>query len=120
MNIMRNVTEGISVSELAISTAWRQTGKSLYYSSNLCKEIGLPLNIPQKPKYEFSRAKWYEAKLPKDGQGAHNWCIENFGPEPKYPDAWSRWTNRWTNNYNSTFRFRDQKDYNWFILRWGA
>jgi hypothetical protein len=67
-----------------------------------------------KPTYKFSRAKWYEAKLPKDGQGAFNWCIEQFGPEPKHPDAWSRWYF----NVNRTFRFRDSKDYEWFMLRW--
>jgi hypothetical protein len=65
-------------------------------------------------QYKFSRAKWYEATLPKDGQAAFAWCVEMFGAEPKNPDAWSRWYL----NVNRTFRFRDSKDYEWFMLRW--
>jgi len=99
------------------------------YQSNLCQEITMTAQaqlctlgvyyapyLPNimKPTYKFSRAKWYEAKLPKDGQGAFNWCIEQFGPEPKHPDAWSRWYF----NVNRTFRFRDSKDYEWCMLRW--
>jgi hypothetical protein len=82
------------------------------YYSNLCKEIVLPMK--PEPKYKFSRAKWYEAKLPGDGQAAFAWCTEQFGPEPYYPDAWSRWYF----NVDRTFRFRDAKDYEWFLLRW--
>ena len=81
--------------------------------TNLCKEIILPM-FPSKSKYQFSRARWYEAKLPRDRQGAFNWCVKNFGPEPKYPDAWSRWYF----NVERTFRFRDEKDYVFFMLRW--
>ena len=109
------------------------------YSTNLCQEIFLPgqqlsqctlgltatyyyskthaaLNRLPVNKYKFSRAYWYEAKLPRDGQGAFNWCVENFGAEPKNPDAWSRWYL----NVERRFRFRDEKDYQWFVLRWGA
>jgi hypothetical protein len=66
------------------------------------------------PKYKFSRAKWYEAKLPRDGQAAFNWCVKQFGPEPTITDAWTRWYF----NVDRTFRFRDEKDYVMFILRW--
>jgi hypothetical protein len=105
------------------------------YSTNLCQEIVLtkprPVTLTElsfdfnysfwdKPKkvkqYKFSRAKWYEAKLPRDRQGAYSWCMENFGAEPSYPDAWSRWYL----NVDKTFRFRDAKDYEWFLLRWGT
>ncbi len=85
--------------------------KSLYYS-NPCNEILLPMKPA--PKYKFSRAKWYEAKVPRDGQAAFNWCVKQFGPEPTNTDAWSRWYF----NVNRTFRFRDEKDYVMFILRW--
>ena len=102
------------------------------YANNLCQEIvltkprpvtltGLSFDFSYWPElkkenqYKFSRAKWYEAKLPKDGQGAYNWCMETFGAEPKNPDAWSRWYF----NVNRTFRFRDEQDYMWFVLRWG-
>jgi hypothetical protein len=136
MNIIQNTTEGIlpfqqalwdrlsqggfKREEMTIFSAGRQTGKSMYmnlfktryYSTNLCKEIVLPMK--PKSKYQFSRAKWYEAKLPGDGQAAFAWCTEQFGPEPYYSDAWSRWYF----NVDRTFRFRDAKDYEWFLLRW--
>ena len=95
---------------------------------NLCKEIVLTLDqqciigypkttIALKklmPKYQFSRAKWYEAKLPRDQQAAFAWCVKQFGPEPKNTDAWTRWYF----NVDRTFRFRDAKDYEWFLMRW--
>jgi hypothetical protein len=144
MNIIRNTTEGIyplqpfqqalwdqlsqggfKQGQMTLYASVRQTGKSylnalygstgiksLYYS-NLCKEIVLPMK--PKPKYKFSRAKWYEATLPGDRQAVFAWCTEQFGPEPYHPDAWSRWYF----NVNRTFRFRDAKDYEWFLLRWG-
>jgi hypothetical protein len=70
------------------------------------------------PKYQFSRAKWYEARLPRNEQthAAYSWCVKQFGPEPKNTDAWSRWYF----NVDRIFRFRDEKDYHWFILRWGV
>ena len=118
--MLMNVTSGIAPGQMMLYTSVRRTGKSMlnqYYgklwSINLCNEILLPMKPEQ--KYKFSRAKWYEAKLPRDRQGAFNWCVKNFGPEPKNPDAWSRWYF----NVERTFRFSDSKDYEWFILRWG-
>lgn len=95
--------------------------------TNLCKEIVFEgayyaPYIPKfmtKQKYKFSRAKWYVADLFNKGyrmDEVREWCVEQFGPQDHNPDAWTRWTN----SMNSTFRFRDQKDYNWFVLRWGA
>ena len=119
--MLMNVTGGIAPGQMLLYASARRTGKSTLnqyygtpYTNNLCKEIFLPMK--PEPKYKFSRAKWYEAKLPRDGQGAFNWCVKNFGPEPKNPDAWSRWYF----NVERTFRFRDAKDYEWFVLRWGA
>jgi hypothetical protein len=132
---MKNTTEGIlpfqqalyqkvmaggfKHGELLVLAAGRQTGKSTlnqYYgklfNNNPCKEIFLPMKPA--PKYKFSRSKWYEAKLPRDGQGAFNWCVKQFGPEPTNPDAWSRWYF----NVERKFRFRDEKDYVFFMLRW--
>jgi hypothetical protein len=71
------------------------------------------------PKYKFSRAKWYEADLwnsHHDLSEVRAWCSEHFGPQDRDPNAWSRWINY----MNSTFKFRDERDYNWFVLRWGA
>jgi len=68
-------------------------------------------------KQKFSRAKWYEADLWNSGykmDEVREWCVSQYGPQDYSPNAWSRWTN----HYNSTFRFRDEKDYHWFVLRW--
>ena len=68
-------------------------------------------------KYKFSRANWYVGDLFDTGHDMNQvrqWCTEQFGPTDKLPNAWSRWTN----NMNSLFRFRDQADYVWFLLRW--
>lgn len=93
---------------------------------NLCQEIVLPMSAnfnystlssikwKTEPKYKFSRSKWYEAKLHKNVSDALDWCEQQFGKEPNHPDAWSRWYF----NVNRAFRFRDEKDYAWFMLRW--
>jgi hypothetical protein len=77
------------------------------------------LRFPQKPppKYQFSRNNWYIATF----EGftfieVHSWCIDQFGP-PGRPDAWSRWQSENT-LYMDGFRFRDEKDYAWFVLKW--
>ena len=127
MNIMKNSTEGINPFQQDIwdrlliggfNSIDRQLGKSqlnYYYGKNLCKEILLPMKPA--PKYKFSRAKWYIADLWNSDhkmKEVREWCVCQFGPQDRNPDAWSRWTN----NSNSLFRFRDEKDYIWFCLRW--
>ena len=97
--------------------------------TNLCNEILLPspsnwatpitltLKWAPSPKYKFSRAKWYVAEFNiADYTDVVHWCTEHFGPHPMYPDAWSRWEHR----YENKIHFRDEKDYNWFVLRWSA
>ena len=143
MGILKDVTEGISPQlfggfkrgEMAVISAGRQTGKSIYYN-NLCKEIVLSnsidmtvlesMLIPGYPKtsnalkklmptYKFSRANWYVAEY--DWRYQHEvlaWCSQQFGPHPARPDAWSRWYNK----YSEKIHFRDEKDYVWFMLRW--
>ena len=102
--------------QMSLYSAVQQTGKSTFlksaYYNNLCNEILLPMKPA--PKYKFSRAKWYEAKVPRDQQAAFAWCVKQFGPEPTNTDAWTRWYF----NVDRTFRFRDAKDYEWFLLRW--
>ena len=78
-----------------------------------------PMKITFMPqsKYKFSRANWHVADF--DTQyyfEVEEWCKEQFGPHPKYPDAWSRWVH----TYEDQIHFRDQKDYHWFVLRWGG
>lgn len=69
-----------------------------------------------KPKYKFSRAKWYVAEYDWVHYGeVIAWCAEQFGPHPRQHDAWSRWWDR----YEGKVFFRDQEDYMMFKLRWG-
>ena len=69
-----------------------------------------------KSKYQFSRA-WFVADFdPTYYFEVEEWCKKQFGPHPKYPDAWSRWVH----TYEDQIHFRDAKDYHWFMLRWGA
>ena len=76
------------------------------------KTLGTP-----RSKYKFSRARWYEADHRYDDYNdVIAWCTEQFGPRPRYPDAWTRWCDI----HIDRIRFRDEKDYQWFILRWGA
>ena len=99
---------------------------------NLCKGV---VSIPDYPKttaafkrlpmikYQFSRAKWYTVQL--NGMATWKqsdeynqiieWCTKHFGPHPASYDAWSRW-------YVGLgyINFRDAKDYEWYVLRWGA
>lgn len=94
--------------------------------TNMCKEImliekeimlSMNFKFSTQSKYKFSRANWHVADF--DTQyyfEVEEWCKEQFGPHPKYPDAWSRWVH----TYEDQIHFRDEKDYNWFVLRWGA
>jgi hypothetical protein len=106
------------------------------YANNLCQEIvlthsrpvtltGLSFNFhyyyfrdePKKENpYKFSRAKWYVAEFDWVHTGeVMEWCVKQFGPHPRNPDAWSRYI-----IYDEKIHFRDEKDYAWFVLRWGA
>ena len=113
---------GFKQGQMTLYSAGRQTGKSMYmnllktryYGTNLCKEIVLPMKPA--PKYKFSRANWFVAEYNwVHHDEVHEWCYHQFGPHPKNPDAWSRWYN----NYSEKIHFRDSKDYEWFLLRWG-
>ena len=94
--------------------------------ANLCKEImfdipGYPKTSASlkrlMPKYQFSRAKWYQADFNSyEYAEVKEWCTQQFGPRPRVADAWTRWYD----NYGDRIFFRDEKDYNWFVLRWGA
>jgi hypothetical protein len=117
---------GFKQGQIALHSAGRQTGKSMYmnllktryYGTNLCKEIVLP--IKPVSKYKFSRSKWYEADYNlKDYNEVMDWCDEHFGPHPAQPDAWSRWIDKGSWSGPGKVHFRDAKDYEWFLLRWG-
>jgi hypothetical protein len=119
--LLDKVSQGFKAGQMIIYSGGRQTGKStlnqyygkLWSNNNLCKEIFLPMK--PEPKYKFSRAKWYVVDYNwRDYDAVREWCTQQFGPHPKNPDAWSRW---W-HSYADTIRFRDEKDYQWFLLRW--
>jgi hypothetical protein len=149
MKILKDVTEGIDPfpflsyqqalwdrlnqggfkqGQMPLYSAVQQTGKSTFlksaYYKNLCEEIMLPgypiTSVSLKklmPKYQFSRANWYVADFDWVHHGeVLEWCKQQFGPHPQHPDAWSRWYNK----YSEKIHFRDAKDYEWFLLRWGT
>jgi hypothetical protein len=87
-------------------------------TDNLCKEILISdfYGAPEAPKskYKFSR-EWLVAEFDyRKYDEVRMWCREYFGPEPRYPDAWTRWEHR----YENKIHFRDQADYILFVLRW--
>ena len=68
-----------------------------------------------KPKYQFSRTKWYEANLPwQQSKEVIAWCTAQFGQRPAERDAWTRWYHSM-----SILHFRDHDDYMLFVLTWG-
>jgi len=46
-----------------------------------------------------------------------SWCVESFGPTPE-DGVWTP-KMRWYEN-NSAFWFRNQKDRDWFVMRWSC
>ena len=71
-----------------------------------------------KPEWEVDRNGWYN----QEWQDMLTWCIETFGPcksliwgENPIPEPMERW---YANN--SKFWFRDQRDRDWFTLRWSS
>lgn len=127
MDILTKLSSGIHSGPLDVFSVGRQTGKSYYnmkvlknriYGTNLCQEIMMPME--PKPKYQFSRAKWYTAdigtgvwKLSREYNEMIAWCNDTFGAHPKRPDAWSRW---WVGI--GYIRFRDEQDLVMYQLRW--
>jgi hypothetical protein len=76
-----------------------------------------PMQITFAPqsKYKFSR-KWYQATYDDCYYDeVRAWCTEQFGPQPKVADAWTRWHHK----YHNIVFFRDKEDYIMFKLRWG-
>ena len=71
------------------------------------------------PVWEPSRVGWYN----QEWQDMVQWCIETFGSTS---DLWTESKNltptpcqRWYTN-NAKFWFRDQRDRDWFTLRWSS
>ena len=87
--------------------------------------LTMKYNYTPEPKHKFSRAKWFEAKRSPSVPGSdwpagpaysreqYSWCVTQFGPSPLHPDAWCRW-----HMIYDRFRFRDERDYILFTLRW--
>jgi hypothetical protein len=127
--LFQQLGRGFRAGEMMVISSGRQTGKSsLYmkmlknriYDSNLCKEIVLPTKPMKEEKYKFSRAKWYEHRLPSPFTNDNKtnemieWTKSQFGNPDTKVDPWAtRWYVDW-----DTINFRDSKDYEWFLLRW--
>ena len=66
--------------------------------------------------------KEYLTVAPMNAEGMWNdmmeWMVKTFGPSgtPENPGCWSP-DQRWYAN-NAKFWFRNQKDRDWFVLRW--
>lgn len=125
----QQLSGGFRKGEMIVISAGRQTGKS-YYQKVLLNAMYNGINLDtesifenaNKPKYKFSRSKWYEVSLMFKSyvpiQERLDWCEQNFGPQPKNPDAWTRWYTTVRNPDSGSIRFSDSKDYEWFMLRW--
>lgn len=122
--VLGSVSGGIHPGEMLVYSAGRRTGKSVYmqtlktriYNTNLCKEIMLPAFGLQESKYKFSRNKWNWVEINSMADDYYerlDWCEQQFGPQPKNPDAWTRWYVGW-----GMLKFRDEKDYMLYQLRW--
>jgi hypothetical protein len=84
----------------------------------------------KKVNLKFSRAKWYEFEFSSNNREQIlqrvEWCGKMFGLEPENFDAWCRWytipSPVWytipSPAFVIRFRFRDSKDYEFFVLRW--
>lgn len=82
------------------------------------------------PKHKFSRAKWFNFTCRRDVSAEIlEWCSAQFGNQPTIADAWTRWqsknnfqfsTTTWRQARGTTIQFRDEKDYQWFLLRWAS
>ena len=109
---------GFKNGELVLISTPRQTGKSMLWDIEATDGIWKNTKVKE-PKYKFSRAKWYSHTVnltPKEFDKLGEriaWCEQHFGDEPQHPDAWSRWYVNYT-----TIKFRDEKDYAWYMLRW--
>lgn len=127
---IESFTSGFKPGEMAIISSGRQTGKSYYYQKMLLNSVYgsiyntdidslypkmFTIQSQSQSKYKFSRANWYVADFdPKYYYEVRKWCEQQFGPEPRNPDAWSRWIHK----YEDRIQFRDEKDYVLFTLRW--
>lgn len=77
--------------------------------------------------FEFNEGRVYGARYltvhPNNGwhwNEMMEWMVKTFGPSgtPEKPGCWSA-DQRWYAN-DAKFWFRNEKDLNWFILRWGS
>lgn len=114
--VLGTTSSGISYpGTLTLYKYGRRTGKSalhLWFDNNLCKEVVLPMKPAS--KYKFSR-DWYVADFDSANyEAVRAWCTEQFGPEDRFPNAWSRWQHR----YEDQIHIRDEKDYMMFMLKW--
>lgn len=115
-NLCNEIMSGdITKGELMVMTAGRQTGKS-----QLMK-LWQQIYFQEMPKLTLREGTVYgEEYYAVDCLGyiwddLHDWCVESFGPTSK-EGVWKPHC-RWYEN-NGAFWFREQKDRDWFVMRW--
>lgn len=105
---------------LNVMTAGRNVGKSqLANYAKLWNEI----YYKEMPTYTLTEGKvfdepYYVVKLfGYNWAEVEEWCTESFGPTPK-EGVWEP-HGRWYAN-NAALWFREAKDRDWFVMRWGS
>lgn len=77
--------------------------------------------MQQSLKSSQAKARPFEVTFGKDrfhlNEEMAKWCRDKFGLGGYIPPADGPWMMR-TMFGNTTFAFRDEKQYTWFILRW--
>ena len=117
--------------ELKIMMSGRKVGKSIWTQKaidRLMKDLqSRPVEELVLGESRFAGARYYTVE-PVGGnwQEMEQWCTETFGPasdvwDSKNPDNQFMWPEcgRWYKN-NRKFWFRNERDRDWFILRWNS
>jgi hypothetical protein len=120
-----------SLQDQIITDIARQMQKDIDY--NILSSLGISLdfqliydtNTVYGKRYYSVKPEWVPDRTygyNQDWQDMLAWCIEVFGPskssiwgENPIPEPMERW---YVNN--AKFWFRDQKDRDWFTLRWAS
>ncbi len=120
-------SSGIKPKEILVMTAGRSVGKSMF-SAQALKRMMDDINSRPVEDILLSEGKVYGSRYytaePIGGNWPEMeaWCYKTFGDDvspiwgaDKAPEPAQRWYKN-----NRKFWFREQKDRDWFILRWSS
>lgn len=122
----KNLVTGFRKGEMTIMMAGRQAGKSTLNSAvfkrlwdDIYKERPVTDLVLTEARLHGGR---YYCVQPEGGSwpDMEAWCIETFGaPGEVWPNQDFVWPEcpRWTQN-NRKFWFRNERDRDWFIIKW--